>query len=116
MTSNDCLFCKIIEGSIPSSKVYEDENVFAFNDINPQAPLHVLIIPKKHISGVDAVEAGDASLIGHLIYAAKKIAKEKKVKENSYRLVFNNGPLAGQAVFHIHLHLLAGRPMNWPPG
>jgi len=116
MAQKDCLFCKIIQGRIPANKVYENETIFAFTDINPQAPEHILIIPKKHISGVDALEEDDSELMGRMVYAAKHIAAEKKVKEGSYRLVFNNGRLAGQQVFHIHLHLLAGRPMQWPPG
>ena len=116
MVNKDCLFCKIVGGDIPANKVYEDETVFAFHDINPQAPDHILIIPKKHITGIDAMEPDDAELIGKVIYAGKKIAQERNVKEGSYRLVFNNGPLAGQEVLHIHLHLLAGRPMKWPPG
>ena len=116
MAKNDCLFCKIVTGEIPTIRVYEDEHVLAFNDINPQAPQHILIIPKKHIAGVDALEEGDIHVVGEMIYAAKKIAQDKNVKEGSYRLVFNNGKLSGQAVFHIHLHLLAGRAMHWPPG
>ncbi|MBU1863340.1 MAG: histidine triad nucleotide-binding protein [Candidatus Omnitrophica bacterium] len=116
MGEQNCLFCKIIAGEIPSNKVYEDDSVFAFYDITPQAPEHILIIPKKHISGVDQIEAEDSETISAVMYAAKKIAQEKKVRDGSYRIVFNNGPLAGQAVLHLHAHLLAGRPMKWPPG
>ena len=116
MNASDCLFCKIVRGEVPSQKIYDDEDVYAFYDINPQAPEHILIIPKKHISGVDALEDEDALIAGKLICAAKKIASAKNVPDGSYRLVFNNGKLAGQLVFHIHCHLLAGRAMKWPPG
>ncbi len=116
MSEKECLFCKIISGDIPSNKVYEDDSLFAFYDIDPKAPEHILIVPKKHISRIDELEEEDIELVGKIIFAAKKIAQEKNVKESSYRLVFNNGVLAGQAVFHIHLHLLAGRRMHWPPG
>src|SRR5262249_43886720 len=111
----DCLFCKIIAGKIPAKKVYEDDRAFAFEDINPQAPTHVLIIPKKHI--VDIKEAGgaDAETIGYLNLVAAKIARERDI-ESGYRTVFNVGPGAGQSVFHLHLHLLGGRKLTWPPG
>ena len=112
---SDCLFCKIIAGKIPSKKVYEDELTFAFEDINPQAPTHVLIVPKKHV--VDIKEAGreDADIIGYCNLVAAKIAKERNL-EKGYRTVYNVGPHAGQSVFHLHLHLLGGRKMGWPPG
>ena len=113
---SDCLFCKIMKGEISSDKVYEDDDVFAFNDIDPQSPVHVLIIPKKHIAYVADMEETDAELFGKLVLAANKIAKKLDVKEGSYRLVFNNGKLSGQVVFHVHLHLLANRAMHWPPG
>jgi histidine triad (HIT) family protein len=111
----DCLFCKIIAGKIPAKKIFEDENVFAFEDIKPQAPTHVLIIPKKHI--VDIKEAGpaDAETIGYLNLVAAKIARERDI-ESGYRTVFNVGPGSGQSVFHLHLHLLGGRKLAWPPG
>jgi histidine triad (HIT) family protein len=111
----DCLFCKIIAGSIPSKKVYEDEKAFAFEDLEPQAPTHVLIIPKKHI--VDIKEAGqaDAELIGYCNLVAARIARERGI-EKGYRTVYNVGPDAGQSVFHLHLHLIGGRKLSWPPG
>lgn len=112
----DCLFCKIINGDIPAKSVYEDERVFAFNDINPQAPVHILILPKKHISTILEADEEDNALIGHMFQAANKIAKNSNVAERGFRLVMNCNRDAGQTVFHIHLHLLAGRSMHWPPG
>lgn len=113
---SDCLFCKIIAGEIPSDKVYEDEHVYAFRDISPVAPLHVLIIPKKHISMINDLEDDDAITMGRLFVAAKKITKELGVDEGGYRTVMNCGEDAGQTVFHVHMHLLAGRELTWPPG
>ena len=112
----DCLFCKIIAGDIPADKIYEDENVFAFKDINPVAPLHALIIPKKHIAMINDIEPQDATVVGQLFLAAKEIAKQEGYTEAGYRAVMNCGEAAGQTVFHIHLHLLAGRELSWPPG
>jgi len=112
---SECIFCKIIKGEIPSKTVYEDELVVAFEDINPQAPVHILIVPKEHIPKVDEMKAEHEKLLGHMIFVAKEIAAVKNLKEG-YRLVMNNGPAGGQAVFHIHLHLLGGRQMQWPPG
>lgn len=111
----DCLFCKIIAGKIPSKKVYEDERTYAFEDLNPQAPVHALIIPKKHIVGLKEAEDADAELLGYCQLVAAKIARERGI-ENGYRTVYNVGPGAGQSVFHIHLHLLGGRALHWPPG
>ncbi|MEH6455414.1 MAG: histidine triad nucleotide-binding protein [Cocleimonas sp.] len=113
---SDCLFCKIIAGDIPSDKVYEDEYVYAFRDINPVAPLHALIIPKKHISMINDVEDSDAETMGRLFVAARKITKELGLAEEGYRTVMNCGEAAGQTVFHVHMHLLAGRELTWPPG
>ncbi len=112
---NDCLFCKIIAGKIPSRKVYEDDQTFVFEDIRPQAPTHVLIIPKRHIVGLDQASEADAEIIGYCQLIAAKIARDRKL-EKGYRTVLNVGPDAGQSVFHLHLHLLGGRPMTWPPG
>ena len=111
----DCLFCRIIRGEIPAKKIYEDEEIFVFEDINPQAPTHMLIIPKKHIVGLREAEVEDASIIGRLHLVAAQIARDRKI-ENGYRTVLNVGPGAGQSVFHLHLHLLGGRPLSWPPG
>ena len=111
---SDCLFCKIIKREIPSKPAYEDGEVYAFHDINPQAPTHILLTSKKHIAGVRELTTADLNLAGKLIYEAKQLADSLGLK--SYRLVFNQGPEAGQSVFHIHLHLLSGRRLNWPPG
>jgi histidine triad (HIT) family protein len=111
----DCLFCRILGGEIPSKKVYEDEFIYAFEDIDPKAPTHVLIIPKKHIAGLKEAQASDAEIIGRLHLAAAEIARERKI-ENSYRTVLNVGPGSGQSVFHLHVHLIGGRDLRWPPG
>jgi histidine triad (HIT) family protein len=110
-----CLFCDVIAGKIPSKKVYEDEKVLAFEDLRPQAPTHVLIIPKKHIIGLKEASAEDAEIIGYSHLIAARIARERGV-ENGYRTVYNVGPGSGQSVFHLHLHLLGGRDLKWPPG
>ena len=111
---SECVFCKIIASEIPSEKVYEDRDFLAFNDINPQAPCHILVIPRKHISKVSEMKEGDKELVGGLLNAAAKICSDKSITD--YRLVINNGEGAGQEVFHIHLHILAGRDFQWPPG
>ena len=113
--NNDCLFCKIVAGQIPADKLYEDDDVVAFRDISPQAPVHFLIIPKKHIVGPAFVEAEDEQLIGKMLRVGAKIAAELGITDG-YRLVLNNGLDAGQTVFHLHLHVLGGRLMHWPPG
>ena len=113
---SDCLFCKIVDGDIPSKKVYETDEVIAFEDINPQAPTHILVIPKKHIPTLNHLEDVDKLLIGRIFLAAKQIAKEREVDQAGYRTVFNVNSAAGQEVFHIHLHLLGGRMLTWPPG
>ncbi|MCB2183642.1 MAG: histidine triad nucleotide-binding protein [Desulfobulbaceae bacterium] len=112
---NNCLFCKIIKGDIPSDKIYEDDDVFAFWDIAPQAPKHFLVIPKKHISGPAAMTAEDEQLIGKVIRVGAELARRNDIGDN-FRVVFNNGEGAGQTVFHIHMHILGGRNMGWPPG
>jgi histidine triad (HIT) family protein len=112
---DDCLFCRIIRGEIPSKKVYEDEHTYAFDDINPQAPTHVLIVPKKHVLGLKEATAEDAELIGYCQLAAANIARQRSI-EDGYRTVLNVGPRAGQSVFHLHVHLLGGRNLQWPPG
>ena len=113
---DDCLFCKIIERKIPSTIVYEDERVLAFNDITPQAPTHVLIVPKRHISTLNDIGTEDDRIVGELVRRAATIAKERGFSEVGYRTLFNTNRGAGQSVFHIHLHLLGGRPLAWPPG
>ncbi len=113
---SDCLFCRIARGEVPARVIYQDEQAVAFHDINPQAPVHVLIIPRKHIDKVLNISQEDEALIGHLHYVANLIARELGIAEDGYRLVFNVGRHGGQHVYHIHLHLLGGRPMGWPPG
>ncbi len=112
----DCLFCNIIAGEIPASVVYEDDALLAFHDIRPQAPFHVLIIPKRHIATINELQNVDAHLVGSMILCAKKLAKQAQIDEQGYRLVFNINSGGGQEVYHIHLHLLGGRQMTWPPG
>lgn len=111
-----CIFCKIAGHEIPASVVYEDDRLLAFNDINPAAPVHILIIPKRHISGIAALAESDGDLIGHMMVTAAELAEEKGVAENGYRVVVNQGADAGQSVAHLHFHLLGGRQMSWPPG
>ena len=111
----NCLFCKIAAGEIPAEKLYEDDEVLAFNDIAPQAPHHFLVIPKKHITGPADVLAADDALIGKLMRVGAHVAAEKGIGDG-FRVVFNNGAKAGQTVFHIHMHILGGRPLQWPPG
>lgn len=112
----DCLFCRIAKGEIPASLVYEDDELVAFNDINPQAPLHVLVIPRRHVATVNDLTAKDDGLVGKMLRRAAAIAAEKGYAARGYRTVFNCNREAGQTVFHIHLHLLAGRGLGWPPG
>lgn len=110
-----CLFCSIVAGEIPATIVFENDELLAFRDINPQAPTHVLIIPKKHIVGIDQATEADTEIIGYCHLIAAKIARERNL-EHGFRTVYNVGPHAGQTVFHLHLHLLGGRQMHWPPG
>lgn len=112
----DCIFCKITKGQIPSKKVYEDDLIFAFHDIAPQSPVHILIIPKKHYSTILEIENDDKELIGHIFLIANKIAKDMGFDEKGFRIVVNCNKDGGQTVFHLHFHLLAGRKMHWPPG
>jgi histidine triad (HIT) family protein len=112
----DCLFCKIRDGEIPADIVFENDDVLAFNDVNPQAPIHIIIIPRKHISTINDVEDADEAILGRLFSVAKEIAKQRGVSDDGYRLVVNCNEKAGQTVFHIHMHLMAGRAMTWPPG
>jgi histidine triad (HIT) family protein len=110
----DCLFCRIAAGEIPVQKLYEDDDAVAFADIQPQAPIHLLLIPRKHIASLAHLSAGDERLIGHLHVVAKKLAEEKAL--DGFRTVMNTGADGGQTVQHLHMHLLGGRPMHWPPG
>jgi histidine triad (HIT) family protein len=115
MAMENCLFCRIGAKQVPSKIVYEDDRVFAFEDIHPQAPTHVLIIPKKHFAGLKEAETGDAEVIGRCHLVAAQIARQRKI-EHGYRTVLNVGPGAGQSVFHFHVHLIGGRSLAWPPG
>ena len=111
----DCLFCKIVSGEIPSKKIYEDAHTFAFEDIDPQAPTHVLIVPKKHIEGLNKASNEEAEIVGRCHLTAAKIARDRQIEEG-YRTVLNVGPKSGQSVFHLHVHLVGGRDLRWPPG
>jgi histidine triad (HIT) family protein len=113
---SNCLFCRIITRDIPGTIVYEDDRLLAFNDINPQAPTHVLIVPKRHIASLNDLTPGDDQLVGEMARRAAALAAERGIEARGYRTVFNTNRDAGQTVFHIHLHLLGGRPMTWPPG
>ncbi len=112
----DCLFCQIAEQKIPSKIVHQDDQAVVFEDINPQAPVHLLVIPRKHVASLQELQAADANLFGHLIMTCAKMAKLKGIAEGGYRVVTNQGRDGGQTVFHLHLHLLGGRRMTWPPG
>jgi histidine triad (HIT) family protein len=112
----DCIFCNMARGEIKPDIVYEDDEVLAFRDMNPQAPTHFLVIPRRHIATTNDLEPGDAELVGKLYLAARQVATAEGVAERGYRMVMNCNPEAGQSVYHIHLHVLGGRPMNWPPG
>jgi len=116
MPDTDCLFCKIGAGEIPADVIHETDAVRAFRDINPQAPTHALIIPKRHIASINELQGDDADIVGKLFLAAKDIAREEGFAEPGYRVVMNCNAAAGQTVFHIHLHLLGGRDLHWPPG
>jgi histidine triad (HIT) family protein len=113
---DDCIFCKIISGEIPSKIVYQDDRILAFDDITPQAPVHVLIIPKDHFSSLNEVPENRAGILSHILVKARDIAEIKGIRESGYRLVLNTAKDSGQEIFHIHFHLLGGRRMTWPPG
>lgn len=113
---NNCLFCRIIEGTLPTTIIYEDDQVLALEDINPQAPTHFLIIPKQHIATLNDINENNAPLIGHILYVAKQLAAAHGYAESGYRVVMNCNQDGGQTVFHIHCHLLGGRSLSWPPG
>lgn len=113
---NGCLFCRIINREIPASIVYEDDRLLAVNDVNPQAPTHVLIVPKRHIACLNELTPDDDQMVGEIVRRAATIAKERGISTGGFRTVFNTNRDGGQTVFHIHLHLIGGRPMHWPPG
>jgi histidine triad (HIT) family protein len=112
----NCIFCKIANGEIPSNKVYEDDKVLCFKDLNPEAPVHVLIIPKEHISSLNDLNEDNSKIISHIFLTAKKVAKELGIERNGYRIVSNCGEDGGQTVGHVHFHMLGGRNLKWPPG
>ena len=114
--ADDCIFCKIVAGEIPSERVYEDDDCVAFRDINPQAPTHILVIPRRHVVGMGDLSAADEGLLGRLLLAASKVAEAEGLSERGYRVVINWGPDSGMEVPHLHLHVLGGRAMSWPPG
>ncbi|MBF0557690.1 MAG: histidine triad nucleotide-binding protein [Nitrospirae bacterium] len=113
---SDCIFCKIVERQLPTKIVYEDDIAIAFEDVNPQAPVHTLVIPKRHIPTLLDIPEGDGMLMGHLFEICRKIASDKGIAERGFRIVTNCNPESGQTVYHIHLHMLGGRQMHWPPG
>jgi len=113
---SDCLFCKIVDGSIPAKVVYKDDRLVAFQDINPQAPLHVVIVPRRHVATLNDLAQSDDGIVGEMVRRAAALAKENGYSDGGYRTVFNCNADAGQSVWHIHLHVLAGRKLAWPPG
>lgn len=112
----ECIFCKIIKKEIPSKIVFENENIFAFRDVSPGAPVHILVIPKRHIPGIEAAGNQDSALLGEIQVVLRDLAKSENLEKSGYRIVVNSGPDAGQAVAHLHYHLLGGRKFGWPPG
>jgi len=116
MNESDCLFCKVVAGELPAEIIFESESVVAFRDINPKAPTHVLLIPKRHIATINDLVDGDQEIIGEMFLSAARIADDEGYADDGYRVVMNCNAAAGQTVFHIHLHLLAGRQLTWPPG
>jgi len=116
MSEQDCLFCKVLNGDIPADIVYESDSAIAFRDINPQAPTHVLVIPRKHVATINDLDEEDQEIVGSLYLAAKDIARAEGISDEGYRVVMNCNEGAGQSVFHIHLHVLGGRALSWPPG
>ena len=113
---SDCIFCKIATGDIPSTRVYEDDVCIAFNDLSPQAPTHILVIPRQHVDSLAEASQGDKDMLGHLLLASADIAREQGFSDDGYRVVVNTNGDGGQTVFHLHVHLLAGRRLTWPPG
>jgi histidine triad (HIT) family protein len=116
MSAHDCLFCKIVDGGLPADIVYENDSLVAFRDIDPKAPTHILLIPRRHVATMNDLQAGDESLVGDLFLTAARLAADEGLADDGYRVVMNCNAAAGQSVFHIHLHLMGGRTMTWPPG
>ena len=113
---SDCLFCKIVSGEIPCDKIYENDKLIAFRDIDPKAPTHILVIPKKHIRSINELETSDQNLAGEILLAAKEIARIENIESSGYRTIFNTNNDGGQTVYHIHMHVMGGRQLHWPPG
>jgi histidine triad (HIT) family protein len=116
MSEQNCLFCRVVAGEIPADIVHTDEHSIAFRDINPQAPTHILVVPREHLESLDEASRQDEAPLGHLLRIAARVANAQGLTESGYRTVINTGAGAGQSVFHLHLHVLGGRPLNWPPG
>ena len=116
MSENSCLFCRIVSGDLPGELVHQDERCVVLRDLNPQAPMHVLVVPREHLESLDDASQKDEGLLGHLLRIAARVANDQGYGESGYRTVINTGAGAGQSVFHLHVHVLAGRPLNWPPG
>ncbi|CAN5424924.1 MAG: histidine triad nucleotide-binding protein [Pyrinomonadaceae bacterium] len=116
MTQPDCIFCRVVAGEIPADVIYKDEQAVAFRDINPHAPIHALVIPREHIASLNDAGPADAATLGHLLQVAARVAAEQGLSESGFRTVINTGAGAGQSVFHLHLHILGGRRLSWPPG
>ncbi|MGI9105270.1 MAG: histidine triad nucleotide-binding protein [Pyrinomonadaceae bacterium] len=116
MTEQNCIFCQVVAGEIAADIIYRDERAVAFRDINPQAPVHALVIPREHIESLDEAAGRDETTLGHLLRVAARVAKQENLSETGYRTVINTGAGAGQSVFHLHLHVIGGRPLRWPPG
>jgi histidine triad (HIT) family protein len=116
MTEQDCIFCRVVAGDVRADTIFEDDRCVAFRDINPQAPVHVLIIPREHFESLDEAGRGDEPVLGHMLRVAARVANDEGLAESGYRTVINTGAGAGQSVLHLHLHVLGGRQMNWPPG
>jgi histidine triad (HIT) family protein len=116
MTHDNCIFCKIVAGEIPATLIFEDERAVAFRDINPQAPTHALVIPRAHVASLNEASESDEALLGHLLLVAARVAREEGHADGGYRTVINTGAGAGQTVFHVHVHVLGGRSLTWPPG
>ena len=116
MAEQTCLFCKIVAGAVPAAKLFEDDRAVAFGDINPQAPTHALVIPRAHVASLSEASAGDEALLGHLLLVAARVAREAGHADGGFRTVINTGADAGQSVFHVHVHVLGGRRLTWPPG
>jgi histidine triad (HIT) family protein len=116
MAEQDCIFCQVVAGEISADIVYQDDRAVAFRDINPQAPVHALVIPREHLDSLDDASGRDEAMLGHLLRVAARVANEQGLSESGYRTIVNTGAGAGQSVFHLHLHVVGGRPLHWPPG